>query len=267
MASSSSVTVTIGDRCFSTTRETLQVDNVPPNRFQKQLEFKDRDPVYGSYVLQYLRGSTSFLRVLSQVEKAMLADEARFYGVSKLQALLEDGSNEVANSHKFSNALIQIRFDLLSNPRYAEWISDDTWWTGMVATLMSFEFFRSIMRSDIQTESLITLLSDLAVRASKTDSDEDDDNDDDDDAVDTEDDTPEFDGGDDEDEQSDDQQHGKEKAGPEKVMAMIPKHDSVSTAKGGIRTSSRRRCMSPSPIVASSIPMPPPPVAPAPVSN
>lgn len=238
------VKLVIGDRVFLTTQETLKTD--APNRFEKQLEFKDRDPVYGGYVVQYLRGSHSFLQALTRVERAMLLDEARFYGLTRLATLLEAG-NEVKNAQKFSNALISIRFNMLQDPRHEQWISDDTWWTGMVSTLLSFDFFRSIMQSEAQTESFITLLNDVVLRymstlepSTSSDEDDDEDEDDDYDGLDTPEDEPQ-----------------------EKVMAVLPvrpvkKHDSGSTekhAEGGARkrTSSRRRAT------------PPPPVAPAPV--
>ncbi len=183
------VKLVIGDKVFYVTEETLKVDS--PNKFLKEHEFKDRESVFVGYILHYLRGNYRFLDLMSPLERMMLLDEAKFYGFTKLQTLLEE-NNEVKNAQKVANSLIMWRFQLLRSRRHQKWLEDDTWWTGFVNTLMQFDFFRAIMRSDHQTDSFLTLCNDFVGHLAPSsgglsEDDEDDDDDDEDDYEDEED--------------------------------------------------------------------------------
>lgn len=157
------VKLTVGETVFITSLETLKAD--APNKLQTVRVYRDRDPKYVGYILHYLRGHHSFLDAFSPVERLMLLDEAKYYGLNKLSALLED-NNEVKNARKITDALIPWRFELLRSARFKKWIEDDTWWTGLVSTMLQFDFFRAIMRSDSQTDSLLTLCNDIVTHIS-----------------------------------------------------------------------------------------------------
>lgn len=188
MDNSTVVKITVGSEVFQTTAGTVACSKVLSSSEKEPLVFADRDPMYFRWILQFLRGSRSFVSLLSSVERSLLLDEAKFYQVPLLVQCLEATHNVQQNKMKFMNGLIAIRFDaFVDDRRFDAWIKDDTWWTGLVESCMQFQGFRAIMESDAQTELLLTMMHDIVQkcvtclrRSSSSCSDDDDDDDDDD---------------------------------------------------------------------------------------